>query len=140
MNFHTRVAYPMAYACRLLRKAARQGACVVVTGSAATLETLDAALWTFDPLDFIPHLMPAPGTAVAERFRTTPVWLLQRPTEAIHHQVLVNLGAEAPEGFESFERVIEIVSTDDDSRAAGRQRWKHYISRGYSIVHHEAAE
>jgi DNA polymerase-3 subunit chi len=54
--------------------------------------------------------------------------------------VLVNLGPAAPEGFESFAKVIELVSTDDDAVAAGRQRWKHYASRGYTIKHHEVSE
>ena len=140
VNFHTRVTHPMAYACRLLRKAVRKGSRVVVTGPHATLSAFDAALWTFDPLDFVPHLMPTPGRPVASRFLETPVWLHANPTDALHHQVLVNLGPEAPAGFESFERVIEIVGADDDSRLAGRERWKHYASRGYAIVHHEVAE
>ena len=37
---------------------------------------------------------------------------------------LLNLGDAAPRGFESFERLIEMVSTDDDDRAAARERWK----------------
>lgn len=140
VNFHSRVAQPMAYACRLLRKAVRKGAKVVVTGPQATLTALDAALWTVEPLDFIPHVMPMPGRPLAPRFLETPLWLHVTLADAVHHQVLVNLGSEAPAGFESFERVIEIVGTDDDSRLAGRHRWKHYASRGYEIIHHEVAE
>ena len=140
VSFHVNVPHPLAYACRLLRKAARQGARVVVTAPAATLRSLDQALWTFEPLDFVPHLMPLPGTPVAERLRVTPVWLLEQAADALHHEVLLNLGPEAPEGFESFARVIELVPTDDEGRAAGRRRWKHYASRGYAIVHHEVKE
>jgi len=36
-----------------------------------------------------------------------------------------------------FERLVEIVSTDDGDRAAARARWKHYASRGYQIEKHE---
>jgi DNA polymerase-3 subunit chi len=140
VNFHTSVAQPTAYTCRLLRKAVRKGSKVVVTGPQATLAALDAALWTFDPVEFIPHLMPAPGRPVAPRLLDTPVWLHVNPAEAVHHQVLVNLGPDSPVGFESFDRVIEIVGADDDSRLAGRQRWKHYANRGYEIAHHEVAE
>ena len=140
VSFHTNVPHALGYACRLLRKATRQGARVVVTAPAATLAALDSALWTFEPLDFVPHVLAAPDAAVAERLRATPVWLLERPADATHHEVLLNLGAQAPEGFESFARVIEIVSTDDDGRAAGRQRWKHYANRGYTIRHHEVQE
>jgi DNA polymerase-3 subunit chi len=96
VSFHTNVPHPLGYACRLLRKATRQGARVVVTAPAATLAALDAALWTFDPLDFVPHLMLSAGAAIAERMRATPVWLLDNPADAMDHQVLVNLGAAAP--------------------------------------------
>jgi DNA polymerase III subunit chi len=140
VSFHTNVPHLLGYTCRLLRKASRQGAQVVVTAPPATLAALDTALWTFDPLDFVPHLLHAPGSAVAERLRATPVWLVQHAADAVSHEVLVNLGPVAPEGFESFARVIEIVSTDDDARTAGRQRWKHYASRGYAIKHHEVSE
>ena len=140
VSFHFNVPHPLAYACRLLRKATRQNARVVVTAPAATLAALDHALWTFEPLDFVPHLRPLAGAAVAERLRATPVWLLERAADAVHHDVLLNLGPQAPEGFESFARVIELVSADDDGRAAGRLRWKHYASRGYEIQRHEVSE
>ena len=140
VSFHFNVPHPLGYACRLLRKATRQGAKIVVTAPAATLAALDSALWTFEPLDFVPHLMPVRGSPVAERLHATPIWLLERTADALHHDVLLNLGPEAPEGFESFARVIEIVPSDDDSRAAGRIRWKHYASRGYDIKRHEVAE
>jgi len=35
--------------------------------------------------------------------------------------------------------LIEIVSTDDAQREAGRQRWKHYAGRGYSLKRFDAA-
>ena len=140
VNFHTHVPHLLGYTCRLLRKASRHGARVVVTAPAATLAALDTALWTFDPLEFVPHVLHVPGTAIAERLRATPVWLVQHAADASSHEVLVNLGPDAPEGFESFTKVFEIVSTDDAAVAAGRQRWKHYTSRGYAIQHHEVNE
>jgi DNA polymerase III subunit chi len=140
VNFHTHVPHLLGYACRLLRKASRQGAQVVVTAPAVTLAALDTALWTFDPLEFVPHVLHVPGTAIADRLRATPVWLVQHAADATSHEVLVNLGPAAPEGFESFAKVFEIVSTDDDAVAAGRLRWKHYERRGYAITHHKASE
>jgi DNA polymerase-3 subunit chi len=65
------------------------------------------------------------------------VCLVESLAGAVHHDVLLNLGAEPPTGFESFERLVEIVSTDDDDRAAARARWKHYAARGYQIEQHE---
>lgn len=138
VSFHFNVPDRTAYACRLLRKATRSGAQVVVTAPAAALSALDRALWVFDPLEFIPHLMARPGQAVPERLLATPIWLLEDASMATHHDVLVNLGPDAPNGFETFARLIEIVSTGEDERGAARLRWKHYATRGYPIQQHEA--
>ena len=53
------------------------------------------------------------------------------------HEALLNLGDAAPRGFETFERLIELVSTDESDRAAARERWKRYAGRGYAIKRHE---
>ena len=139
ISFHFNVPDRTAYACRLLRKALRKGAQVVVTGAPPVLAELDRALWSFDPLEFVPHVMPRPGQALAPRLRTTPVWLVADLAQAGHHDVLVNLHDDAPAGFESFVRVIEIVTSVEADRAAARQRWKHYATRGYAIEKHEVA-
>jgi len=140
ISFHFNVSDRTEYACRLLRKALRKGAQVVVTGAPPVLAELDRALWSFDPLEFVPHVMPRPGQALAPRLRTTPVWLVADLAQAGHHDVLVNLHDDAPVGFESFARVIEIVTPIEADRAAARQRWKHYATRGYAIEKHEVAQ
>lgn len=139
VSFHFNVPDRSGYACRLLRKAARAGARVVVTAESAELVGLDRLLWIFDPIEFLPHLLHRRGAAVPDRLRDTPLWLTEDAAAAPHRHVLVNLGFEVPAGFESFERVIEIVSADADDRAAARMRWKHYAARGYSIQKHEVA-
>jgi DNA polymerase III subunit chi len=73
VEFHTGVAEPLLFACKLLRKAARQGVRVQVTAPAQQLAALDRALWTFDERDFVPHAR-VPG-ASAELLRRTPIWL-----------------------------------------------------------------
>ena len=139
VSFHFNVPDRTEYACRLLRKAVRKGAQVTVTGTPGELANLDRLLWTFDPLEFVPHVMPRPGQALTPRLRTTPVWLVADLAQAGHHDVLVNLLDAAPAGFESFARVIEIVTADEGDRSAARQRWKHYATRGYAIEKHEVA-
>ena len=139
VSFHFNVADRAEYACRLLRKAVRKGAKVTVAGASADLAHLDRMLWSFDPLEFVPHVMLRRGEALAPRLRTTPVWLVADVAEAGHHDVLVNLFDDAPAGFESFARVIEIVTGDEHDRLAARQRWKHYAARGYAIEKHEVA-
>ena len=144
INFHTGVPDVLGYACRLLRKAVKKGSRVAVCADAALLAQLDRALWTFDATDFTPPRRPAPGAPPPARFAATPVWLLEGAGAGapLHdspvHEVLVNLGPDAVPGFESFERVLELVGRDTDAVDAGRRRWRHYIERGYAIVHHQA--
>ena len=140
VKFHFNAPDRAEYACRLLRKATRQGATVVVTGPATVLAGLDRLLWTFDATEFLPHVMLRSGQVPPDRLRDTKVWLSEDPGASGHHEVLVNLGldaAQAPEGFESFARVIEIVSTGEVERLAARQRWRHYAARGYAIESHQ---
>ncbi len=137
VNFHHGAADPLGYACRLLLKAYQRGARAAVTGSSELLAELDVALWTFEPLAFVPHARLRAGEQPADRLATTPVWLLERAVDAPHHEVLVNLGPDIAPGFESFERLFEIVGRDEPARRAGRQRWRHLESRGYAIQPHE---
>ena len=137
ISFHFNVPNRLGYACRLLRKAIRQGARVTATGPEPLLAELDRALWSFDPIEFVPHLRIQPGQQPPERLRATPVCLVTELGTALHHDVLVNLGEEPPAGFESFERLVEIVSSDEADRLAARARWKHYSTRGYVIEKHE---
>ena len=137
--FHFNVPDRLASACRLLRKATRQGARVAVTAPLATLRGLDRALWIFEPEEFVAHAVLPAGAAAPDRLAPTPVWLAERPDDVAVHEVLVNLGDEAPAGFERFARLIEIVGTEEAERAAARSRWKHYAARGYALQGHEAS-
>lgn len=138
INFHHGVADPLAYACRLLHKAQQRGARAAVTGQPELLRQLDLQLWTFDDLAFVPHIRVPAGSRPAEAVADTPIWLVEQAGDAPHHDVLVNLGREVAAGFESYARLFEIVSTDDAARSAGRERLRHYKSRGYEIVLHQA--
>lgn len=137
VQFHVNVPDRVHYACRLLRKALRQGARVAVTGTADTLAELDRALWTFEAEEFLPHARwgETPSTAQAR----APVWLVGDAAEGAAMPVLVNLGMPVTAAFERYPRVIEIVSDDDAERSAGRQRWRDYVARGCTPAKHEVA-
>ncbi len=135
--FHFNAPDKLGYACRLLRKAVAKGSKVVVTGESELLRDLDVALWTFAPLEFIPHCR-SEGSAPAV-LAASPVVLADSPRTAPHQQVLVNLGQSIPDGFERFERLIEVVTVDEGDRLQARQRWKHYAERGYAITRHDRA-
>jgi DNA polymerase-3 subunit chi len=130
VEFHFNAPDKLGYALRLVRKAASKGAKVAVTADREFLRELDVRLWTFEPLEFVPHCAANAPAAVVD---ATPIVLCPTAREAPHHAVLVNLGAEVPEGFERFERLIEVVTLHDDDRARARGRWQHYKSRGYEL-------
>ncbi len=132
--FHFNAPDRLAYCCRLLRKAVAGKARVVVTGLPDALAQLDELLWTFSPTDFVAHCQI---DSEAELIAASPVILAPTITSVPHQQVLINLGQSVPDGFERFERVIEIVCLDDDERQFARARWKHYTERGHAITRHD---
>ena len=132
--FHFNMPDKTRYLCRLLRKAVAQGAQVAVTGPVEAIGELDAALWSFSDTDFVPHCRADGDPAVLD---ASPVVLGLEASQARHHDVLLNLGAQVPSGFERFERVIEVVGSDDAERAQSRERWKYYQQRGYALVRHD---
>lgn len=132
--FHFNAPERLSYACRLLRKAVGSGAKVVVTGDADTLAELDAALWSFSATDFVPHCDLEAGPEVRA---CSPVILAAALASTPHQEVLLNLGQCVPEGFENYQRVIELVGTGDEERQRARVRWKQYTDLGYEIVRHD---
>jgi DNA polymerase III subunit chi len=132
IDFHTNVGDPLAYACRLARKAYAGGSALVVLAEARRLAAFDEQLWSFQPLEFVPHCMAKSPLA-----QETPVVLASNLDDAPHHQVLVNLGAPVSAQFARFERLIEIVGNDEDDLVAGRERFRFYRDRGYAIETHK---
>ncbi|MGN6826141.1 DNA polymerase III subunit chi [Paucibacter sp. M5-1] len=136
VSFYTHVPERLSYLCRLLRKAQQSGAKVAVVGPAPLLDRLDAALWSFEPTEFVPHLRWR-GAAQSGLLAVTPIVLAERAGEQPHREVLLNLGPDLPEDFEQFQRVLEVVSREPEQMQAGRQRFKTYKAMGHEVTHHE---
>jgi DNA polymerase III subunit chi len=136
VTFHFNVPDPLAYVCRLVKRATGTGAKVVVTGAGPVLQHLDEILWTFSPADFIPHCQLA--SADPRVVQASQVVLAEQARGAPHQDILVNLGGSIPDGFEKFERLNEIVTQDEGDRQQARLRWKHYAARGYAIRKYDA--
>lgn len=135
--FHFNVPDKLAYACRVARKVLRHEQRLVITGPADTLVQLDELLWQLAPQDFVAHCH---ADASEELLAASPVLLLPDPRQARHHQVLLNLGDAVPPGFDTFERLMEVVSASDErDRQQARARWNYYRARGYDIVRHDVA-
>jgi DNA polymerase-3 subunit chi len=133
--FHFGAPDRLAYTCRLLRKATATGARLLVRTTPDACAELDAALWSLGPTEFISHCTALAPAAV--RSRSAVLLIDDAAALDTAFPVLVNLAEEVPEGFEQFQRVIEVVSTDEQDRNLARRRWKHYTERGYSITRHD---
>ncbi len=129
ITFHFNAPDVLAYTQRLLRTVVNRGFRVCVLADGPTLDQLDRGLWNAAPAEFCAHCRADAAPAVV---LASPIVL-----GLADCPVLVNLGTPVPEGFERFARLNEIIGLDDTSRQAGRQRWKHYADRGYSIKKHD---
>ena len=145
ISFHFNAPDKLNYACRLLRKTVNGGAKIAVTGSPQVLGQLDALLWAVSPTDFIAHCFHDDSAAMVA---ASPV-MLGQPVQTgtstdsasalLTRSVLVNLGDHVPEGFESYERMAELVGNEEVDRRLARERWKYYAGRGYTLTRHDLA-
>jgi len=133
--FHTGISQPLDYACRLLRKAYRSGARVAVFGDGATLDRLDQALWTFEALEFLPHIVLPRDGADAARLADSPLVLVKAGAAPPACRIAVSLAAHAVDDVAAFDRLIVIVGLDPEQREAGRLRWREYERAGHAMSH-----
>jgi len=137
--FHTGVDDPVGYACRLLRKAWRSGARVAVYGPPGLLARLDQSLWSFEPMEFIPHLsLPRDGVS-PDVLSRTPILLMRdralRPGNSVTVAVGLGLGEDDALDLQGFKRVIDVVSDDPYDKATARKRWRAYEQAGAQPQH-----
>ena len=117
------------FACQLAEKAFGLGNRVFLhCGDAAEAEALDTLLWTFRDRAFVPHARDRGDEPVI-------VGHGEPPTD--QRDVLINLSPNVPEWFAEFDRVAEVVSDDPLVKAAGRERFRVYRSRGCEPTTHQ---
>jgi len=92
------------------------------------VSTLESLLWTHPPTGFLPHCRADDPLAA-----DTPLILDWRSDLLIHDDVLINLRNEHPPFFSRFQRLIEVVGTDETDKAEARNRYRFYRDRGYEI-------
>jgi DNA polymerase III subunit chi len=136
IDFYTHVEDKLRTACRLSAKAFGHGKHVMVfCPDAGAAGRLDRLLWTTPAIGFIPHCLA--GDALAP---VTPIVIVCDGAELPHHEILLNLRPEWPPFFSRFQRLIEIVSRDDEDRRTARERFRFYRDRGYDIRTHDLSK
>jgi DNA polymerase III subunit chi len=133
IDFYRNAGDKLRVACRLATKAF-EGAnpLIVYSPDRTTLTRFDKTLWEFQQTRFVPHCFAESPLAPE-----TPIILASSGESLPHHDVLLNLGDEWPPFFASFERLLEVVSTDEGDRERARARWTFYKSRGYELKVHD---
>jgi DNA polymerase III subunit chi len=133
IDFYTNVLDKLTTACRIAAKAYSVGRRMLVFCPDAEVATrIDRMLWTNPATGFIPHCASASPLA-----SKTPIIIDHGGEAPTCDQVLLNLRTEWPPFFGRFERLIEIVSLEDEDRQCARQRFKFYRDRGYEIRTHD---
>jgi DNA polymerase-3 subunit chi len=133
IDFYRYAADKLGFACRLATKAYEKPARLVVySADRQRLARFDQQLWTFAATKFVPHcFLESPLAA------ETPIVLAATGDALPHHDVLLNLDDEWPPFFATFERLLEIVGSDEDDKQRARARYAFYSKRGYDIQVHD---
>lgn len=92
------------------------------------LAMLDRWLWSHPATGFLPHC--AIDSPLAGQ---TPIVIAQTLDSGLRDQCLLNLSDDVPHGFTRFSELIEIISDDEATKLAGRERFRYYRNRGYAI-------
>lgn len=122
------------FACRLLERIHSQSQMAYVNLPDAQVgQVFNERLWTFKQGSFVPH-------DLEHEDNTSPIVLGMGSQLPAQRDVLLNLDLGQPQPpyfFSSFERALEIVAGDANEKAAARQRYAFYRSRGYELETHQ---
>jgi DNA polymerase-3 subunit chi len=129
------------FICRLTEKAWSQNNAVYLhTMDEQHATKYDELLWSFNEASFVPHQVIQTETDQSETKNVLIGHQAHQTVEEIpvtYHDVLINLNHETPSFFSQFERVAEIITTDETSRSKGRERYQFYRDRGYVLETHK---
>ena len=124
-------AQPLLLVCELARKAyAASQPLLVLARDSAQAEALDDLLWSFDPDEYLPHQI----AGMDEDDDEAPILIATQDMDVPARPLLLNLRDDPPAG--RFERVLEVVSQDEEQMRAGRDRFRRYKQLGYEVRHH----
>ena len=133
--FHIGIDDRLDYACRLIRKALATSARVLVLADEALIAPLDQALWTHEPSSFVSHAMA--GTPGIKASDCQVILAYEVDSAQGPWPVLINMRRDLPVVPPDCEKLIELVSGDEEELVLARKRWKTYTQRGFSLTNHD---
>lgn len=136
----------IAVAARLAQKGVAAGKrLLLLVADAETAAQADRSLWTFAPYSFVAHAcadspLAAESPVLIAPQRDFPRLQKNNANATLRFHILINLDTAMPEGIADFERVIEIVTHDDNDKAAARERFKAYRALGCELNAHRLGQ
>jgi DNA polymerase-3 subunit chi len=135
IDFYFNAEDRLQVACRLAGKALAQNQRMLIYApQPEAASRIDKLLWTWPAIGFVPHCAAQDPLAA-----DTPVLIAAGEETPSACELLLNLSSDCPPHFERFERLLEVVSADEEERKAGRGRYRYYLDRGYKISNHDLA-
>jgi DNA polymerase III subunit chi len=129
--YHLRTATLERALPKLLEKVLGLGERAVIVAAPERLESLDAALWTYDDRGFLPH-----GSARDGEAEHQPIWLtdhIERPNGAA---VLVLTEASEPVDLAAWKMAIDFIDGGNEAAvAAARTRWRAWQQAGHGLTY-----
>ena len=118
-------------ACKLAEKAWRlENTIHIHTMSQADAERLDELLWTFRDGSFVPHELVSSGNPA-------PVSIGYDSNTIESRDLLINLCDEIPAFANTFPRIAELVTSEENCRQKSRKRYAIYRDQGHTLEMHK---
>jgi len=135
-NPHVTTRETERFVCQLVDKIWHQGYRIYIhTDSLPRAKLLDEILWTFKQDSFIPHDIYDVEEDVD--MMSVPVWIGFNNKVCEQTDVLINLTTEIPEKVDNFQRIAEIVDDSNNDRQKGRERYRLYRDKDYTLKTHD---
>ena len=121
------------FACIIATKAWSDGNRVHIhTQSEEHATQFDDLLWIYDDISFVPHEI-----FDVDINHETPVTIGYGKHFPQVSQVMINLGSDIPDFTSHFNRIVEIVGSNESNKQLGRQRYRQYKKADHEIHDHK---
>jgi len=120
-------------ACRLLNKAyLKQHRVYVLCSDKVNAEHLDELLWTFQDDSFIPHHLAGESDTM-----NAAIQIGWQPPSGGQYDLLMLVDTPLPESFQTFKRILVVVSHDEEFREQARILYRDLRQQGFEIDLHK---
>jgi DNA polymerase-3 subunit chi len=118
-------------ACKLAEKAWRLHNTIHIhTMNSSDASRLDTLLWTFRDGSFVPHALVGADT-------DAPISIGYGDNNVPPRDLLISLCDDVPPFADSFARIAELVTAEEQCKQKGRTRFAHYREQGHTMDTHK---